>query len=265
MGTTSKPALVRRKANEKNAHWTYFRVQANQANLSLPHCLFYAFQNPRVAIDYLRNLNGVVQVNTKSIYPVTEVISFWAQFFECNTKLSQIVYILKKLGFPTTHVWQRNTVPKTHLRGEGKRAWVPYLCRSPHVRSVSDPKWEKGRGGLEKGPGGTWVHQSIMRVPRFECLNIWIGSCTSRSWSRGGIMMVFLSWEHDKWIYTYSCPVGYKDDVNLNDELQRVHAWLMNYVKISLEKVPGRGEGRFHGFFVYWSQQTRWGLPSHNS
>jgi hypothetical protein len=49
--------------------------------------LFYAFQNPRVAIDYPRNLNGVVQVNTKSIYPVTEVISFWVQFFECNTDL----------------------------------------------------------------------------------------------------------------------------------------------------------------------------------
>jgi hypothetical protein len=24
----------------------------------------------------------------------------------------------------------------------------------PYVRSVSDPKWEKGRGGLEKGGGG---------------------------------------------------------------------------------------------------------------
>lgn len=56
---------------------------------------FYAFQNPRVAIDYLRNLNGVVQVNTKSIYPVTKVISFWVQFFECNMKLSQIVIIFK--------------------------------------------------------------------------------------------------------------------------------------------------------------------------
>jgi hypothetical protein len=39
----------------------------------------------------------------------------------------------------------------------------------------------------------------------------------------------------------------------------------MNYVKISVEKVPGRGEGRIHGFFVFWSQQSRWGLPSHNS
>jgi hypothetical protein len=55
--------------------------------------LFYAFQNPRVAIDYLRNLNGVVQVNTKSIYPVTKVIGFWVEFFECNMKLSQIVII----------------------------------------------------------------------------------------------------------------------------------------------------------------------------
>jgi hypothetical protein len=95
MGTTSKPALVRRKANEKNAHWT-----TSESKLTCPcHIyntgLFYAFQNPRVAIDYLRNLNGVVQVNTKSIYPVTEVISFWVQFFECNMKLSQIVIILK--------------------------------------------------------------------------------------------------------------------------------------------------------------------------